>query len=565
MARLAGVGAIILALGLTVVSILNRNAKVRWAREQALPKATKLADAEKFGEALESALQAERYISKDDPALTNLLGRISFRVSIETVPPGADVYARGYRVATTNWPHLGKSPVAGLRMPRGLYRWQIRKPGYAVIEQAFDRTAGTITNSYILDEESALPPGMVRVTETNTYMRLTGLDHLESVTVGDYLMDKYEVANQQFQEFVASGGYEKTNYWKQPFIARGKALSWKEAMKLFRHRTGEPGPSTWANGKYPEGKGNYPVTGVSWYEAVAYAEFAGKSLPTIFHWNRSASIFLASDIIPSSNFGGRELAPAGAYAGMSSSGIYDMAGNAKEWCWNESGSGRRYLLGGSWQEPNYMFHGPDAQSPYERLETYGFRCVKSLGSTPVSAAATEAISAAFRDYSSEKPVGDEIFRVFRNSFSYDKTELNADVEPVDATSADWRMEKVRFNAAYGNERVIAYLFLPKKSAPPYQTVIYFPGAGAIVQRSCEAKFLPMQNIDFIVQSGRAVLYPVYKGTYERGDDLKSNRPKPTTFYRDHVIAWSKDLGRAIDYLQTRKDIHPDKFGYFGVS
>ena len=61
------------------------------------------------------------------------------------------------------------------------------------------------------------------------------------------------------------------------------------------------------------------------------------------------------------------------------------------------------------------------------------------------------------------------------------------------------------------------------------------------------------------------MYPVYKGTYERGDGLKSNRPSPTTFYRDHVIAWSKDLGRTIDYLQTRKDIHPEKFGYRGAS
>ncbi|MBI2927443.1 MAG: SUMF1/EgtB/PvdO family nonheme iron enzyme [Verrucomicrobia bacterium] len=396
-------------------------------------------------------------------------------------------------------------------------------------------------------------------------MRLTGLDHLESVTVGDYLIDQYEVSNRQFQDFVARGGYSTSNYWKQPFSKEGKALSWKEAMTLFRDRTGQPGPSTWANGKYPEGQGNFPVTGVSWYEAAAYAEFAGKSLPTIFHWNRAASLRFASSINPVSNFGGQGPAPAGAHTGLSSGGAYDMAGNAKEWCWNESSSGKRYILGGSWLDPNYMFYVPDAQPPFERSETFGFRCVKSLGSTPISAAATDAVPAAFRDYASEKPVADEIFQIYRSSFAYDKTDLNAAVESVDATSIDWRTEKVRFNAAYGNERVIAYLFLPKKSAPPYQTIVFFPGSQAIVQRSSEAGFLVVHNIDFIVQSGRAVLYPVYKGTYERGDGLTSNRPAPTAFYRDHVIAWSKDLGRAIDYLQTRKDIHAEKLGYFGVS
>ena len=48
----------------------------------------------------------------------------------------------------------------------------------------------------------------------------------------------------------------------------------------------------------------------------------------------------------------------------------------------------------------------------------------------------------------------------------------------DESPEDWIVEKITFNAAYGNERVIAYLFLPKNASPPYQTLIFFPGADA---------------------------------------------------------------------------------------
>lgn len=258
--RSAALAAVFVMLAFTVIRFYLRTAEVRWAREQALPQATQLADAEKFSEAFELAIQAERHIPKEDPALTNLLGRISVRVSVVTVPPGADVYAKEYRAAATNWPHLAKTPVDGLRMPRGLYRLQIRKPGYATVERAFGPENST--NSFTLDPEDALPPGMVRVAGDELsgvrLYGLTGLENVERIMLGDYLMDRYEVSNQRFQDFVNGGGYTTTNYWKQPFLRDGKPLSWNEAMTLFRDRTGQAGPSTWANGKYQEGRGNYP-------------------------------------------------------------------------------------------------------------------------------------------------------------------------------------------------------------------------------------------------------------------------------------------------------------------
>jgi eukaryotic-like serine/threonine-protein kinase len=110
--------------------------------------------------------------------------------------------------------------------------------------------------------------------------------------------------------------------------------------------------------------------------------------------------------------------------------------------------------------------------------------------------------------------------------------------------------------------MIAYLFLPKNATPPFQTIVYFPGADAIYTRSSEN--LRVDLYDFIIKSGRAVIFPLYKGTYERGDGLKRGHHMENS-YRDHVIEWSKDLGRSIDYLESRPDIDSEKLAYEGVS
>ncbi len=60
-------------------------------------------------------------------------------------------------------------------------------------------------------------------------------------------------------------------------------------MAKFRDTTGRPGPSTWSAGHYPEGQADFPVSGVSWFEASAYAAFAGKRLPVLAQWFDTAS------------------------------------------------------------------------------------------------------------------------------------------------------------------------------------------------------------------------------------------------------------------------------------
>ena len=59
--------------------------------------------------------------------------------------------------------------------------------------------------------------------------------------------------------------------------------------------------------------------------------------------------------------------------------------------------------------------------------------------------------------------------------------------------------------------------------------------------------------------------PVFKSTFERGDALKMTDQEPTRFYRDHVIEWSNDLGRTLDYLETRAEFDRHAIAFYGAS
>ena len=102
-----------------------------------------------------------------------------------------------------------------------------------------------------------------------------------------------------------------------------------------------------------------------------------------------------------------------------------MAGNVKEWCWNESRGGRM-ILGGGWNEPTYMYEDRDAQPPLKRQPTYGFRLVKNIAPQP--AASMAYLPPYARDYSIEKPIDDAAYSVARSVYRYDPRPLNARLE-----------------------------------------------------------------------------------------------------------------------------------------
>ena len=188
--------------------------------------------------------------------------------------------------------------------------------------------------------------------------------------VADFYLDQYEVTNEQYQQFVK--------------------------------QTGQAAPKGWSGNDFPPGEGKFPVVNVTWKDANAYAEWAGKRLPTEAEWEfaaRSGGQSRSypwgndwSDKLSNSKEDGRGGAmPVGSYpGGATNDQVFDMAGNVSEWVADDF---KPYPNSQQPPDPgNKCYRGGAFNAPKERLKTtfrwwdfpnlsydyLGFRCAKDV-------------------------------------------------------------------------------------------------------------------------------------------------------------------------------------------
>jgi formylglycine-generating enzyme required for sulfatase activity/dienelactone hydrolase len=578
------IGAVILAS--IAFWFIRQSRNLSWARRQ-IPQIEALSNDGNYFAAYDLAVETQKYLP-NDPAIARLTPTISYTLSVISEPSGAQVYLKRFSPdAAGNFPPrqlVGTTPIRDLRIARGQYLLYVEKEGFAKTVQTISgtlwRAAGITFGPPPLTVEQKLlaaervPNGMALVTGGDYRLAAWARPTDAKVHLDDFLVDQYEVSNQDYKEFINAGGYLKKQYWTRPFVKDGKTLAWEEGIREFKDRTGLPGPRTWSNQNFPEGKARYPVTDVSWYEATAYAAFRGKQLPTIFQWEKAArngrvappanympwGIFYPGDTVEwRANFEGGGTMPVDSFEfGMSPFGAYNMAGNVSEWCLNETSEGF-ISAGGAWGEPVYTFANYGGFPGFYTSNKRGFRCAMNLGGTGNDGNLRIETHKEIPVYTRSS---EQDFVRWVKAYDYDKSPLEPQVEKHETDA--WVRERITFNGANG-ERAIAYLYLPRNFPRPLQVIHLLPTSGAesghiSADREAEG-WLATE-----VKAGRAVFVVVLRGYIERLRPAGFIEPDPTTAeYREKMVNWITDLRRGLDYLETRDDIDSRQIAFCGPS
>jgi dienelactone hydrolase len=182
---------------------------------------------------------------------------------------------------------------------------------------------------------------------------------------------------------------------------------------------------------------------------------------------------------------------------------------------------------------------------------------------------TAPVDLLSRDYRNEVPVSDEVYEVYRRQLAYIPGELNAQVESMDDSQEDWTREHVTLDAGYADERFSVYVFLPTSVSPPYTPLVFFFGLGPFASQLAESSseiIRPGGTLADMLRAGRAIVVPVWNGSFERWDDfLAQTGEQYMRSFSARMGEWAEDLGRTIDYLETRSDMDAGNIGYLGVS
>lgn len=286
------------------------------------------------------------------------------RLVVDCEIPGCEAYFDGKPI--------GRAPLAPRPVDSGSHR--IRVLG---LERTLSLEAGAEHRVHFTAKEL----DMVRVPEGEfIYGSATpnpGEVSARTEKTGAYFIDRFEATNEQYGLFLAymtaTGDHSRCHPDEDP------------GTRQRNHR-----PAFWNDPIYNGPK--YPVVGVTWYDAYAYAAWAGKRLPTEREWEKAArgktgwTYPWGNDWEVNEkrcNSSGRAdgwefTAPVGACPGVSPFGCYDMAGNVSEWC-SEDYPGKspsRVIRGGSFRDKEWV---TTTSRWYERPDvnnvTVGFRCV----------------------------------------------------------------------------------------------------------------------------------------------------------------------------------------------
>ena len=200
---------IVLAAGLSFW-FYQRSEKRHWAHEQP-PKIGEFVRENKPLAAFRLLQKAQQYLP-GDPELAQVRAGLAHEVAVRSTPVGASVEIQDYLTPNGPWYALGATPLDHIKIPNGYLRWRVSKPGMKEFVNAplTETIEGFVREfNFPLDAIAAAPEGMVPVPAQKYFTVIWSLGDFGPYDLPQFYIDRYEVTNRQYQEFVDKGGYRK--------------------------------------------------------------------------------------------------------------------------------------------------------------------------------------------------------------------------------------------------------------------------------------------------------------------------------------------------------------------
>ena len=469
----------------------------------------------------------------------------------------------------TIWYEIGQTPIEQLRVP-----WFSGQHDFQLKFKLKDRTIVAlpdISGEFNFENIDQYPTNHAIIPGTkNNMMFLPGID-FGDISIETFSISKTEVSNNEFQTFVNDGGYENDVLWDFPIMIGGVEYNYEESIRGFVDKHGQHGPSNWSYGQYDDNTDSFPVTGISWFEARAYARYMGYKLPNIFQWVCAAGLAgFVSELpdISKSNLRSSNLWDIHDRRGENYFGLKNIAGNVREWVTNPQGAKKSKfsILGGSYHDNTYSFNNYHSVSPFNRSIGNGFRVVQSTVSGIPDTLDNYIINYSERDILSEGDVSDDVFDIYRQQFNYDKYELDAKIDSM-FEYENYTTYKFQLSPPYNsNEPLHGYVIYANKIKTALKPIIHFPNAWAIGSNSDDWIInSTIKDYNYLLMEGYVVICPVYYSTYNRKKTLKTWWANDTEEYKNTIIKIGKDYKRSIDFIESRNEFDINDLSYMGYS
>ena len=478
--------------------IRNSGRETVWALQEGLPAVHRLIDQDDHLQAHELLRQVEKVLGADHFQVRKAWEESSGTLEVTTDPAGARVGFQRYEDFDGPWRPLGETPIRDDRFPRGVFRFRIEKPGYATVEVPYNVALSAYVRAmtdlpgtswtgdpsnrldFRLTAAGELPENTVAVEGgIVTTVSLTGFGYDNPPKIPRFFIDRTEVTNRAFREFVAAGAYERRELWPQRFEIAGREVSWEKARSAFVDTTGSPGAGRLGARRIPGRNGG----GTRFRRELV----RGHGLLFVSRQAAADSLPLGSRRLP--EHGGRrpaepgdgaveQLLPEGCGCGRRSSshqcGRRPRHGRQRRGvdveCGRTGAVPARRLVGRSRlcdQQPQQPASGDSAQNQRPPL--------RALRGQPRDRRISQPIDFPVADFENVPSMSDEAFEQTRRFHAYHRSPLAA--EPKSSETLSWgaREEWVTIDAAYPGERIPIRLRLPSEGSPPYQVVVVLHG------------------------------------------------------------------------------------------